>query len=271
MKQMEANRRRWDELAERHQHSETYPIGAVIAGASTLRRLELEGCGDVGGKRILHLQCHIGLDSISWARLGAEVVGVDFSARSIATARDLAVECGVAVEFIETNVMDLERPPRGGFDLAVATYGVLCWIPDLERYFANAAAQLRPEGRLLLVDDHPFTEMLDPETGLVSDRASYFQAGPINYSDARSYAQGTDSLRNTDNWQWPHRLEDIVNACSASFGAVHLREYPFSHYQKMPSLRLGEDGYWHSEREVMPLLLSVNASEPRPKRSRLAI
>ncbi|MEI6796265.1 MAG: class I SAM-dependent methyltransferase [Methanomassiliicoccales archaeon] len=262
MKQMEANRRRWDELAERHLHSTSYPIEAVISGLSTLRPIELEAFGDVTGKRLLHLQCHIGLDSISWARRGAEVVGIDFSAASIKAAKALAHDCGVEVEFVQGDVMDLECCLEGGFDRVAATYGVACWIPDLLKYFANAAAQLKPEGKFLVIDDHPFTEVLDQDTGTISDQLSYFQEGPVNHCDERSYAQGTDQLSNRDNWQWPHRMEEFLNASSASFEDIALREYPFSHYRKMRTLSLAEDGYWHSERNRMPLLMSVLANDP---------
>ena len=268
MNQIEANRRRSDELAERHLHSESYPIEAVISGASTLRRIELEEFGDVRGKRLLHLQCHIGLDSISWARRGADVVGIDFSAASIRAAKALAARCEVDVEFVRGDVMDLECLLEGGFDLVAATYGVVCWIPDLARYFAKAAAQLKPGGKFLVIDDHPFTEVLDQDTGRFSDQLSYFQEGPNNYRDGHSYAQGTDQLSNKDNWQWPHRMEEFLNASSASYQDTVLREYPFSHYQKLRTLIRAEDGYWHPKHATMPLLMSLTASGPRAHHTR---
>jgi SAM-dependent methyltransferase len=263
MREIDANRRRWDELAGRHLRSPSYPVREVVGGASTLRRLELEALGDVGGKKILHLQCHIGLDTISWSRRGADVLGVDFSAESITLARRIAKDCGADALFVQEDVMDIADRIDGAFDFVVATYGVLCWIPDVGRYMANAAALLKEGGRLLLIDDHPFTELLDPDTGEVSGSLSYFSPGPCDCCRSSSYADGTDGLENAENWQWAHGLGEIASAASRHFGRILVKEHPFAHYRKFPSLVLSGDGYWHPMRQSMPLLFSLEATRPQ--------
>src|SRR6476661_801270 len=130
---LEENRLLWDELVPVHAASDFYDLAAFREGGSTLRPIEIRELGDVNGKRLLHLQCHFGMDSISWARRGANVVGVDFSPAAINLASELAREERVAAEFICSDLYDLPDKLDGRFDVVFTSYGVLTWLPDLDR------------------------------------------------------------------------------------------------------------------------------------------
>src|ERR671915_1270126 len=160
------NRAHWDALAAAHGEGQDayYDTEALVAGADTLRSAELAGVreavGAVAGLDVLHLQCHIGFDSISLARRGARVVGVDFSPASLEKARAIARRCEVDVEFVEADATDLPRELHNRFDLVYATIGVISWIDDIGAWMRCAAAALRSGGRLLLVEIHPLYNML---------------------------------------------------------------------------------------------------------------
>ena len=141
---LEANRRRWDESVALHMASAHYPVRALHRGALTIHRLESEELGPVRRKSLLHLQCHFGLDSLSWARLGARVTGVDFSPEAVKRARALAAECGIAADFVESDVYNLPRRLHRTFDVVYTAKGVLCWLPDIRRWARVVARLLRP-------------------------------------------------------------------------------------------------------------------------------
>src|SRR4051794_27465855 len=153
---VDTNRRYWNALADVHGQDAYYDSEALIAGESSLRDDEeaavREAVGDVAGLDVVHIQCHIAHDSISLARRGARVTGVDLSPVALAKARDLAERCGVQLELVEGDAAALPSTLHGRFDLAYATIGVLCWIGDLGAWMRSAHAVLRPGGRLLLQD-----------------------------------------------------------------------------------------------------------------------
>src|SRR3954469_11472224 len=152
------NRAYWDALAAVHGSDAYYDDEALIAGRDTLGERESAGVreavGAVAGLDVVHVQCHIGHDTISLARRGARVTGVDFSPASLARARELARRAGVPVDFVEADSTALPVELHNRFDLAYATIGVVCWIGDIEAWMRSVAAVLRPSGRLLLVDLH---------------------------------------------------------------------------------------------------------------------
>src|SRR3954449_5653973 len=157
------NRAHWDALASAHGQDAYYDTEALIAGADSLTDVEAAGIreaiGAVAGLDVLHLQCHIGFDSISLARRGARVTGADFSPASLAKARALAERAGVEAESVEADATALPEALHGRFDLVYSTLGVLCWIADLAAWMRSAAAALRPGGRLILVELHPLFNM----------------------------------------------------------------------------------------------------------------
>ena len=155
------NRAAWDELALLHGQDRVYDVDGFLRGDDTLDPLETGLVGDARGLDLLHLQCHFGLDTLSWARRGARVTGVDFSPVAIERARSLAVRAGLDATFIEADTQALPGRLAGRFDVAFASYGVLCWIGDLDAWMRGASLALRPGGRLVLVEFHPLYTMVD--------------------------------------------------------------------------------------------------------------
>ena len=156
------NRANWDDRVPVHLASSFYDLAAFRAGADSLRPFEPAEAGDVTGKRLAHLQCHIGLDTLSWARRGALVSGLDFSAPAVSAASALACELGIEASFVVADVYDAV-PAFGGrrFDIVYTGIGALVWLPDIPRWARVAAELLAPGGFLYLVEGHPFAQVLD--------------------------------------------------------------------------------------------------------------
>src|SRR5918999_591967 len=185
------NRAHWDALASVHGQDAYYDSEALVAGADSLTSTEAAGVreavGAVAGLDVLHLQCHIGFDSISLARRGARVVGVDFSPASLEKARSLARRCEVEVDFLEADATKLPVELHNRFDLVYSTIGVICWIDDLVAWMRSAAAALRGGGKLLLVDVRPAYMMVGSLDPLRFD-FPYAHDGPRAYDAPGSYA-----------------------------------------------------------------------------------
>ena len=152
---IEVNRRNWNERTPVHVASDFYDVEGFKAGRITLSDLEREGVGDARGRSLLHLQCHFGLDTLSWARLGARVTGVDLSDDAIATARRLNAELGLDARFIRANVFDLPEVLDEEFDVVYTAMGVLVWLPDLTAWARVVARHLKPGGLFYLLETHP--------------------------------------------------------------------------------------------------------------------
>jgi SAM-dependent methyltransferase len=152
---IETNRRHWDELVPFHvQPNSTYDVESFKQRRSTLLGVERDEVGDVRGKTLLHLQCHFGMDTLSWSREGATVTGVDLAPRAIEVARSLAAELAIDARFIESDVYKLSDVMDRTFDIVFASYDVLCWLPDFPAWARIAAGYLRPGGFLYVLDDH---------------------------------------------------------------------------------------------------------------------
>ncbi|MFH1842283.1 MAG: class I SAM-dependent methyltransferase [bacterium] len=264
-----ANRANWDERVGIHAgtRSELYDIEAFLAGESTLQEIELAELGDVSGRRLLHLMCHFGLDTLSWARRGAEVTGVDFSPQAIATARDLAQRAGLTAEFVCADVYSLPEVLTRRFDLVIASYGVLAWLPDLDRFLQVVSHFLSPGGLLLLVDVHPFVDMFEysDKRDDLEIRYSYFHADePDTVECETSYVNPDQALRNTTTYQWWHDLASIVKAVVGNgMELVSLREYAYLFYERFPHLQKIDSNKWilPADRPQIPLTFSLKARQ----------
>jgi 2-polyprenyl-3-methyl-5-hydroxy-6-metoxy-1,4-benzoquinol methylase len=167
---IKSNQKLWDRWTELHEQSELYDVAGFKAGKLRLHSIEKEELGDVAGKSLLHLQCHFGLDTLSWAALGATVTGVDFSEKSIALARSLSAEIGIPATFVHSNVYDLPDNLSGQFDIVFTSYGVLWWLPDIPGWAKVIAHFLKPGGTFLVVDSHPMASVFDKgEVSLLYD------------------------------------------------------------------------------------------------------
>ncbi|MEE2971842.1 MAG: methyltransferase domain-containing protein, partial [Planctomycetota bacterium] len=155
-----ANLACWDERVAIHLRSDFYDVPAFLSGRSTLREFETEEVGPVADRSLLHLQCHFGLDTLSWARLGARVTGLDFSPAAVAAARDLARQADIPASFVQGDVLQADRILGDRrFDIVYTGLGALCWLDDLRTWSDVASKLVRPGGFLYLAEFHPVTDM----------------------------------------------------------------------------------------------------------------
>ena len=214
---LRTNRELWDERAPAHAASPDYGLGRFIADSGHLSdvvRFDRERLGDIGGLRGVHLQSHIGTDTISLARLGALMSGLDFSPASIDVARKLAGETGTPVDFV---VGDLYAAPdlldREAFDLVFTGIGALCWLPDIDRWAAVVRGLLAPGGRLFLREGHPMMWSLDEDRDdLLVVRYPYFRADPLVMQVEGSYARTDVPLPPRTEITFTHALSEVITA-----------------------------------------------------------
>jgi SAM-dependent methyltransferase len=263
------NRAHWDALAAVHGQDAYYDTEALVGGADSLTELEAaavrDAVGEVAGLDVLHLQCHIGFDSISLARRGARVTGADFSPASLAKARELAARCEVPVEFVEANAAALPAELHGRFDLVYATVGVICWIEELAAWMRSAHAALRPGGRLVLVDIHPLFNMVGQLDPLVLDFPYAFD-GPRRFDEPGSYADGGADVAATVEVVYAHSLGEVVSeAVAAGLRVDALEEHLDLDYDpRGEMLTREEDGRMRLRvgGETLPVLFTLRATRP---------
>ncbi len=200
-KYYEVNKRRWNELVNIHAKSDEYDLDGFLAGTNSLHSIELEALGAVSGKSLLHLQCHFGLDTLSWGRLGARVTGVDFSETAIELARSLAARIGVDAEFICSNVYDFPKHLDGKFDVVFTSYGALCWLHDMATWADIVSHYLRPGGTFFMAEFHPFMWVFDYEfPSELKVKYRYWQGEKPDYYEAEgSYADPDAKVENRLN------------------------------------------------------------------------
>jgi SAM-dependent methyltransferase len=263
-KHFETNREMWDGWTDAHVKSDFYDVEGFKKGKSTLSLIEIEEVGDVSGKRLLHLLCHFGMDTLSWARLGAQVTGVDFSERSVAEARALAAELDISAEFVCSNVYELPEKLTGGFDIVFTSVGVLAWLPDLAAWGQVIAHFLVPGGTFYIREIHPFTHVFDDEDAsepVVS--GPYFSTGEALQAEKEgSYANREAPIKHV-SYQWLHSLGETINALiDAGLQIEFLHEFPFNTFKSIPWLTQGEDGLWRYEGvpNSIPLMFSIKAT-----------
>jgi len=222
------NRAFWDEVAAFHGQDDYYDTDAFLRGQPSLTRRELDeihaAVGGLEGIDVLHLQCHIGLDSLSLARMGARVTGLDYSAVAIDRARALAASSGIEATFVHADARSLPTAIHGRSDLVFASYGALIWIGDLDAWMASAQAALRPGGWLVVVDGHPIQRMVEsvdpPRFG-----DPYHGLQPLELEDAGSYAV-PDPIAADQIVEYPCGLGEVVTAAvHAGFRIDALTEF----------------------------------------------
>ena len=266
---IEMNRRHWNECTPVHAASDFYDVESFKAGRITLSELERTGVGDVRGKSLLHLQCHFGLDTLSWVRLGAQATGVDISDDAIATARRLTDELGLDARFIRANVYDLPEVLDEQFDVVYTAMGVLVWLPDLTRWAEVVAHHLKPDGLFYLLDVHPVSQVFDENRQV--DAAADLRVGYGYFPDAAGtmYPGGEPSYAGEDiiegpAWEWQHSLAEILGALlDAGLRLTSFDEHPVTMYRQFPGMVRGDDGLWRLPlaEDMIPLVFTLTATK----------
>ncbi|MEU0761095.1 class I SAM-dependent methyltransferase [Streptomyces microflavus] len=267
----DANRARWDERVPIHVASDFYDLEAFRAGKDALRPFELAEVGDVTGKTLLHLQCHIGLDTLSWSRHGAaQVVGLDFSEPAVETARGLAESLGLGPDraaFVTADVYDAPTAvPDSSYDIVYTGTGALNWLPDIERWAETAASLVAPGGFLYLAEFHPLTDTLDDGTGSVVthdyfSREAWVDETPGTYADFDAPTVHNRSV------EWQHPVGEVVTALAAAGLRIEfLHEHDATLFPRFGTLERGTDGHYRfpSDRPRIPLMYSLKATRPKP-------
>ena len=266
---MEANRRRWNEATTLHLTCANgfYGTERLRAGADVLCPIESREIGNVAGLSVLHLQCHFGLDTLSLARRGGDVVGVDFSETAIAAARALSEETGVAGAFIESDLYDAPDHPdlRGrSFDLVYVTWGAINWLPDIAGWARVVGHFLKQGGRLYLLETHPAALMLEEGAeGALSPTYPYFQGDePLTFDEKTTYTGDERVLENSASYEWIHPLAAIFSGLSEAGMAVeYLHEFDALPYKLYPCMTENGDGMYVLPEATpsIPLAFSISA------------
>ena len=232
------NRANWDKRVAIHTaaDSSTYDLSAFRRTRDSLDVITRAELPDVRGLRVLHLQCHFGMDTLSLAARGAHVTGVDFSPAAIAQGRALAAELGLAARFVESDVYGLPAVLDETFDLVFTTWGVLTWLPDLDRWADTVRAMLRPGGRLFLLETHPTLYLMDfDEHRMAFD---YFRRAEPYYEEHTGSYAATDHPTLIQEYFWQHGLAEILSPLLArDFTLTRFAEFDFLPYDCFPNLR----------------------------------
>jgi len=258
--QFNANRDGWNVRTPHHVKSDFYAVENFVAGATSLRFIEIEELGNIAGRALLHLMCHFGQDTLSLARMGARATGIDFSDQAIAAARDLARKTGLEAEFHCCNLYDTRKYVSGRFDIVYTSYGVIGWLPDLMEWGRIIAESLNPGGTFYIVEFHPFVWMMDDKFEKFA--YSYFHSeDPLELDLQGTYTDRTAPIRHKD-FNWIHTLGDVVNALiAAGLEIEFLHEFPFTVYDCFPNLEKTGEQRWvfKSLKDTIPYLFSIRA------------
>ncbi|MBC8003184.1 MAG: class I SAM-dependent methyltransferase [Opitutaceae bacterium] len=258
MKEVRSNQELWDNLTRVHVDSPFYDVPGFLKGKSSLTQIELDLLGDVRGKSVLHLQCHFGLDTLSLARLGASITGVDFSSVALKTARELNDRLQLDARFIQSDVNQLDSSLEGGFDIIFASFGVIGWHADLGEWARIVSRFMNKTGRFCFAEFHPVLWMLSDDHSKI--KHSYFRADPIVEENAKSYADpGAGSLGTS--YCWNHSLGELFQALeSQGLTIKNFKEYDYSPYRSF-SGSTAEDGRYYIKglEHMLPLTYSLTA------------
>lgn len=225
---LEINRKTWNDKVDVHLRSDFYAQSEFLAGKSSLNDIELALLGDVSGKRILHLQCHFGQDTISLSRMGATVTGVDLSDKAIDTARHIAGELNTDTQFVCSDIYDLPNRLYEEFDIVFTSYGTIGWLPDLDKWAKVVSHFLKPGAKFVFAEFHPVVWMFDDGFKHVS--YNYFKAGAIIEDETGTYADKAAPIKNRSVC-WNHSLSEVLTSLlNSGISIKQFNEYDYSPY-----------------------------------------
>jgi SAM-dependent methyltransferase len=278
----EANKNLWNQRTAVHKDSEFYNLAAFKTGENVLTPIELNEVGDVKGKSLLHLQCHFGMDSLNWARLGADVTGVDLSDVAIKEAKLLNDELKMNANFICCNIYDLltenqrhakapllEGFGEAAFDIVYTSYGTIGWLPDLKPWATIIAERLKPGGFFYMADFHPVLWMFDDDFTHI--RYAYENREVIITENYGTYTDRNAEIKGKE-YSWNHSISELMNALiAAGLNVEFFNEYMYSPYPCFSNMVETQKGQWQIKglEGKIPMVYSLKASvlegtNPRP-------
>ncbi len=253
----ENNKALWDEKVAYHKNSEMYDLENFLKGKNKLNDIEMKALGDVKGKSILHLQCHFGQDSLSWARMGAKVTGVDMSPKSLELARELNTKLGLDVNFVESNVLELKDHLEGQFDIVFTSYGTYTWLPDLDQWANVINHFLNPGGIFYIADFHPVLYMYDFPSNKFE--YNYFNTGkPYEEITEGTYTDFNAPIQHKEYF-WCHGLSEIMTPLlNCGLTLEEFKEFDYSPYNCFENMEEVEKGkYVYNPKISIPHIFSL--------------
>jgi len=268
-KELADNRKLWDAYTAIHTTGSFYDVDRFRRDRADLRieHWEREEVGDVAGRSLLHVQCHFGLDTLSWARMGARVTGVDFSEAAVAFAQELAreVELSEVSRFLVSNVYDLpDALPEETFDIVYTSRGVLCWLPDIVRWGEIVASFVKPGGVFYIHEAHPMLWALDDEQPTTNDlhlSYPYWSGEVITFAVDGSYADRTAHVDAEWEHGWNHSLGEVVTSLARAGLRVEFLDEKRTVVWPVDWLAPVEGGFGFPPEQpgTMPLMYSLRA------------
>lgn len=262
-----ANRANWDDRTAIHLRSRFYDVEGWLRDERGPPRREREALGDVSGLRLLHLQCHFGLDTLAWARAGAQVTGLDFSSSAIDAARDIAQRAGLAdrATFVCADVHDaVEILGHATFDVVYVSLGALSWLPSVDRWAEQVGALVCPGGRFYLHDGHPIAWALADDV-LALEHTYFEQAEPHVDDSDETYTDSDETVTNRRHYEWNHGIGETVTALIRhGLELVWLVEHDWTVWRRFPWLVPDRAGHWTTPAGMprVPLTFSLLATRP---------
>jgi SAM-dependent methyltransferase len=261
-KYFETNKLLWNKRVDINFNSKFYDKKKFKETKNSLNSIELNELGDITGKSILHLQCHFGQDTLSLSKLEAKVTGVDFSEEAIKKAKELSKEMNLPAKFICSNIYDLKESLNEKFDIVFTSYGTIGWLPDINKWANIVSHFLRPNGKFLIVEFHPFIWTLDHNFEKIY--YSYFHDDePIAETLKGTYADREADIEMLE-YGWNHSLSDVINSLiDEDLEILSFKEFPFSPYNCFPNMKkLTKDKYvFEKFPEMLPIVYSVKAEK----------
>ena len=268
-----ANKKLWNKRTLIHKDSAFYDVAGFKKGKTSLKEIELKEVGNVKGKKLLHLQCHFGMDTLSWARLGATVTGIDISDEAIKTAKALSKETGLKGDFFCCNIYDLlpgkttsrvptfKKDSKGSFDIVFTSYGVIGWLPDLDKWAEIIAWYLKPGGTFYIAEFHPVIWMFDEHFDEI--KYYYHNQELIAVESEGTYTDRYAEIKGTE-FSWNHSLSEVFNALTRHGLRIELfNEFSYSPFNCFNHLVKGTDGNYRikGREDKIPMVYSLRATK----------
>jgi SAM-dependent methyltransferase len=258
---IEINKKTWNNKTEVHVNSEFYDNESFLKGKSTLNEIELQLLGDISGKKILHLQCHFGQDTMSFSRMGAQATGVDLSNKAIEKAKEFNTQLGLDARFICCDLYDLPNHLHEQFDIVFTSYGTIGWLPDLDKWAKVVAQFLKPTGRFVFAEFHPIVWMFDNDFKEVF--YNYFNVCPIIEDESGTYADRYANIE-AKTITWNHPTSEVLNALINNGLEINcFNEYDYSPYNCFNQTEEFEPNKFrikHLENKI-PMVFSILATK----------